>query len=98
MELTIGGLSYSANMQPKIKPEDEKIEMPFSEFLKKSIYDVSDSQMYTQKLTDQLISGDLENLHDLSVASEISSINFLALTEVKNKVIDAYREIMRIQV
>ena len=98
MELTIGGLGNSINMQSAVKPKDEKIEMPFSEFLKKSIYDVSDSQMYTQQLTDQLISGDLENLHDLTVASEIASVNFLALTEVKNKVIDAYREIMRIQV
>lgn len=98
MELTIGGLSNSLNIQPAIKPKEDKIEMPFSEFLQKSIYDVSDSQMYTQKLTDQLISGDLENLHDLTVASEIASVNFLALTEVKNKIIDAYREIMRIQV
>jgi Flagellar hook-basal body protein len=45
-----------------------------------------------------LIAGKLDNLHDLTIAAEVSSVNFQALVEVKNRVIDAYKEIMRIQV
>ena len=99
MNIKVGGLSYTSPM--RLTDTSEKIEkpqMPFSEFLKNSIYNVSDSQKHTQELTDLLIAGKLDNLHDLTIAAEVSSVNFQALVEVKNRVIDAYKEIMRIQV
>lgn len=99
MDIKVGGLSYTSPM--RLTGTNEKIEkpqMPFSEFLKNSIYNVSDSQKHTQELTDLLIAGKLDNLHDLTIAAEVSSVNFQALVEVKNRVIDAYKEIMRIQV
>ncbi|MBP8762820.1 Flagellar hook-basal body complex protein FliE [bioreactor metagenome] len=99
MDIKVGGLSYTSPM--RLTDTNEKIEkpqMPFSEFLKNSIYNVSDSQKHTQELTDLLIAGKLDNLHDLTIAAEVSSVNFQALVEVKNRVIDAYKEIMRIQV
>ncbi len=99
MDVRVGGLSYSSPIRlTEDEKRGEKPQMPFSEFLKKSIYNVSDSQKYTEKLTDMLIEGKLDNLHDLTIAAELSGVNFQALVEVKNKVIDAYKEIMRIQV
>ena len=99
MDIKVGGLSYTSPMRLTDAYEKiEKPQMPFSEFLKNSIYNVSDSQKYTQELTDLLIAGKLDNLHDLTIAAEVSSVNFQALVEVKNRVIDAYKEIMRIQV
>lgn len=78
--------------------KNKKVEMPFSEFLKNSIYSVSESQKYVEKLNDQMIAGKLDNLHDVTIAAEMANINFLTLVNVKNKVMDAYREIMRIQI
>ncbi len=99
MDIKVGGLSYTSPMRLTDTAEKiEKPEMPFSEFLKNSIYNVSDSQKHTQELTDMLMAGKLDNLHDLTIAAEVSSVNFQALVEVKNRVIDAYKEIMRIQV
>ncbi len=99
MDIKVGGLSYSNPIKlTNVNEKTEKSEMPFSEFLKNSIYNVSDSQKHTQELTDMLIAGELDNLHDLTIAAEVSSVNFQALVEVKNRVIDAYKEIMRIQV
>jgi flagellar hook-basal body complex protein FliE len=99
MDIKVGGLSYTSPMRlTDTKEKIEKPQMPFSEFLKNSIYNVSDSQKHTQELTDLLIAGKLDNLHDLTIAAEVSSVNFQALVEVKNRVIDAYKEIMRIQV
>lgn len=99
MDIKVGGLSYTSPMRLiDTKEKIEKPQMPFSEFLKNSIYNVSDSQKHTQELTDLLIAGKLDNLHDLTIAAEVSSVNFQALVEVKNRVIDAYKEIMRIQV
>jgi flagellar hook-basal body complex protein FliE len=99
MEINVGGLTYNNPMKlTGAQGNIEKPKMPFSDFLKQSIYNVSDSQKYTEELTDMLIAGKLDNLHDLTIAAEISGVNFQALTEVKNRVLDAYKEIMRIQV
>lgn len=92
---TNGILRFQENQELK---KDHSKTMPFSEFLKKSIYDVSDSQKYVERLNDQMIAGNLDNLHDVTIAAEIANINFLTLVTVKNKVMDAYREIMRIQI
>ncbi|MBP2026393.1 flagellar hook-basal body complex protein FliE [Acetoanaerobium pronyense] len=97
MDIRVGGISYR-DMGFSTDKSIEKPEIPFSDFLKESVYKVSDSQMNVQKLNEMLVSGELENLHDLTIASEISSVNFQALVEVKNKVLEAYKEIMRIQV
>lgn len=78
------------------KKEEEKAD--FSDFLKKAIYDASNARKYQEKLTEQLISGELENLHDLSIAKGIANVKFNALSEGISKVVDAYKEISRIQV
>lgn len=99
MAINVGGLCYNNPIKlTNSQVELDKPQMPFSEFLKKSVYNVSDSQKYTEELSDLLIEGKLDNLHDLTIAAEIASVNFQALLEVKNRVIDAYKEIMRIQV
>lgn len=103
MDLQINKISSRNHILETYKAQENekknsKVEMPFSEFLKKSIYNVSDSQKYVQQLNDQLIAGKLDNLHDVTIAAEIANINFLTLINVKNKVMDAYREIMRIQI
>lgn len=97
MDMKIGGISYR-DMGFSTEKTSAKPEIPFYDFLKESVYKVSDSQKNVQKLNEMLIAGELDNLHDLTIASEISSVNFQALVEVKNRVIEAYKEIMRIQV
>lgn len=70
----------------------------FEDFLRKAVYDVSDSKKYADKLNESYIKGELENMHDLTIAQAQSSFKFQALVEVNNKLIDAYKEITRIQI
>lgn len=84
------------NIKTILKKEDEKVD--FSDFLKKAIYDANDAKKYQEELTEQLISGELENLHDLSIARGIANVKFNALSEGISKVVEAYKEISRIQV
>ena len=81
-----------------IAEEKKKSNVSFSDFLKKAIYDVNDAKQYEAQLTRQLISGELENIHELSIAKGVASVKYQALTEVISKVTEAYKEITRLQI
>ena len=81
-----------------IKKEETNKDINFSDFLKKAIYEVNDAKKYQEELTQKLISGELENLHELSIARGIANVQFSALSEGISKIVDAYKEISRIQI
>lgn len=70
----------------------------FEDFFKKAIYDVNDSKKHAEDLNREFMAGNLENMHDLTIAQAESNFKFQALVEVNNKMLDAYREITRIQI
>ena len=86
------------NTIKNIGEEKNQSNVSFSDFLKKAIYDVNDAKQYEAELTRQLISGELENIHDLSIAKGVASVEYQALTEVISKVTEAYKEITRLQI
>lgn len=65
-----------------------------SDFLKA----VNDSQAASsQKVTD-IIEGKSENLHEAMVMMEESKLSFQLMLEIRNKLLDSYKEIERMQV
>ena len=86
------------NTIKNIGEEKNQSNVSFSDFLKKAIYDVNDAKQYEAQLTRQLISGELENIQDLSIAKGVASVKYQALTEVISKVTEAYKEITRLQI
>jgi len=45
-----------------------------------------------------LIAGESKNLHETMIAMEKADISFRLMMGVRNKIIEAYQEIMRMQV
>jgi len=82
----------------------EKTEKPngkkgsFGEVLKGSIREVNQLQGKADTSINQLIAGESKNLHETMIAMEKADISFRLMLEVRNKIIDAYHEIMRMQV
>ena len=66
----------------------------FSELVSK----VNDMQVKSDKSIQGLASGENKNLHEVMIEVEKASISFQFMTQVRNKAIDAYQEIMRMQV
>lgn len=69
----------------------------FSDMLKSSIEKVNQSQVESDKLTNALAAGQNVNLDEVMIAAQKSSITLTAATEFRNKAVEAYQEIMRIQ-
>ncbi|WXR61803.1 flagellar hook-basal body complex protein FliE [Peptostreptococcaceae bacterium AGR-M142] len=75
---------------------NEKVD--FFGFLKDAIHSVSNLEFKQEELERKFALGELDNLHELTVATQEAEIGIQALMQVRNKVMDAYNEIMRIQV
>lgn len=71
----------------------------FSQLLKQSVNAVNETQQQAGKLTEQFQAGDPNtDLAQVMVALEKASVSFEAMKQVRNKLVDAYQEIMRMQV
>ena len=70
----------------------------FGETLKRFISEVNDLQLEANQQMKLMAAGQAENLHDVMIAVEKASISFELLMEIRNKVLEAYQELMRMQV
>ena len=70
----------------------------FKETLKGFINDVNELQMDAGKSVEKLLTGEIKDVHDVMVAVEKANTSFELMMEIRNKMLDAYREIMRMQV
>ncbi|WP_033829226.1 flagellar hook-basal body complex protein FliE [Bacillus andreraoultii] len=75
-----------------------KTQSTFSNFLKDAINEVNETQINSDQLTEKLALGENVNLHDVMIASQKATITLQTTMEVRNKVVEAYQEIMRMQV
>jgi flagellar hook-basal body complex protein FliE len=70
----------------------------FGELLQASISKVNALQQNADVQMEKLASGESQNLHETLLAVEKADIAFRTLNQVRTKVIDAYREIMKMQI
>ena len=71
----------------------------FSALLKNSIQQVSDTQRKADNLAQAFEAGDPKvDLAEVMVALQKASLSFQAMTQVRNKLVSAYQDIMNMQV
>ncbi|WP_194287287.1 flagellar hook-basal body complex protein FliE [Gracilibacillus oryzae] len=70
----------------------------FATNLKNAIEQLNNAQQASDQKTKALASGQIDDLHDVMITAQKSSIMLQTGVEVQKKVIDAYNEVMRMQV
>ncbi len=82
-----------------IKPiEDfrkEKEELSFSEFLKDSLEKVNQLQIEANNAITAFSTGEDVDIHRVMIAIERANLSLSIVTEIRNRLLDAYHEIMR---
>lgn len=102
--MTISSVSMAiptiSNESTKINPTvtSADAQQTFANSLKDAISKVNDQQIQSDTMTEKLINGGNVDLHEVMIASQKASITLNATMEVRNKVIEAYQEIMRMSV
>ncbi|KGX88643.1 flagellar hook-basal body complex protein FliE [Pontibacillus marinus] len=94
---SINALQPSAVTQPK-KITPKEAHSVFAESLKNAINNVNEAQVESNKKTEQLAKGEIDNLHDVMITAKKASITLQTAVQVQGKVVDAYKEVMRMQV
>jgi flagellar hook-basal body complex protein FliE len=59
---------------------------------------VNDMQLQSDNAIQKLATGENKNLHDVMISVEKASISFLFMSQVRNKALEAYQEVMRMPV
>jgi flagellar hook-basal body complex protein FliE len=70
----------------------------FAELLNKAINNVNDLQNISNNLTNDLAAGKTDNIHEVMIAGEKADLALQFTMQVRNKILDAYSEIMRMQI
>ena len=84
----------SANLTQKVTGQVRS----FDDTLKDFMSDVSSLQNEAQDATNKMIAGEPIDVHDVMIAAEKAKTSFELLMELRNKTIEAYRELIRMQV
>ena len=86
---TIGGEKNSAT---------SSTQKSFADTLKDAIGSVNDMQKSSDKAAQELATGRTDNVADVMIATEKADIALKLMVQVRNKIIDAYQDVMKMQV
>ncbi|MBZ5610092.1 MAG: flagellar hook-basal body complex protein FliE [Acidobacteriia bacterium] len=69
----------------------------FQSVLESVVNGVEQSQAKSQQAVDSFLTGGNDDLHSVALASQRSQLEFDLFLQVRNKVVQAYQEVMRMQ-
>jgi flagellar hook-basal body complex protein FliE len=70
----------------------------FKDLMLDALENVNSLEQESAKITEDFIAGRTDDIHNVMIAAEKASISLQFIMEVRNKVMDAYQEIMRMQI
>jgi flagellar hook-basal body complex protein FliE len=70
----------------------------FGTMLDGLVHTVSGKQTEANELTKRVLLGDNDQLHQSVIAMQEASVAFTMMVEVRNKLVESYQELMRMQV
>jgi flagellar hook-basal body complex protein FliE len=70
----------------------------FLDHLKDNISEVNEMQKTADTMAIDLASGKSQNIHETMLAATQAELSFNLMVQVRNKILEAYQEVMRMQV
>ncbi|HIS29259.1 MAG TPA: flagellar hook-basal body complex protein FliE [Candidatus Avamphibacillus intestinigallinarum] len=70
----------------------------FQDILKSAINQIDEKQKVSDQLTNELVNGNTDDLHNVMIAAQKASITLETGVQIQKKAIDAYNEVMRMQI
>ncbi|WP_212972435.1 flagellar hook-basal body complex protein FliE [Bacillus sp. J14TS2] len=70
----------------------------FGTYLKNAMDEVNNAQLQSAEATQKLVNGQNIELHDVMITAQKASITMQTALEIRNKAVEAYQEMMRMQV
>lgn len=81
-----------------VSPDISKSESSFEKSLQDAMAKVNDLQLKADKAAQDLATGRSDNIADVMIAAEKADIALRLMMQMRNKMIEGYQEVMKIQV
>jgi flagellar hook-basal body complex protein FliE len=99
MELKgIGGIGVSAAFPLEKSATTTSLADGAGKFFQELVGKVNDLSQQSDQAIQKLATGENRNLHETMIAVEKASVSFLFMSQVRNKALEAYQEVMRMPV
>lgn len=98
MSLPISGVSPFQSIQPIEVGDKGTSGTSFQQVLQSTIQNVESSSNNADTMVQDFLSGGTQDLHTAAIAMQSADLNFEEFLQVRNKVVSAYEEIMKMQV
>jgi flagellar hook-basal body complex protein FliE len=93
VKLHISGVKTNVPPSLELKADSKQDNLSFKDFLLDAIYAVNKLQLEAEQKQQLLATGQINNLHEVTIASEKADT-----VQIRNKIIEAYNEVMRMQI
>jgi flagellar hook-basal body complex protein FliE len=95
----IGGQSSGVENKPSLGGSSESSSATsFADTLKNAIGSVNEMQKSADKAMQNLATGKTDNVAEVMIAAEQADLALKLMVQVRNKIIDTYQEVMKMQV
>lgn len=99
-----GEVRFNINLIPidKISTKDilsgkETGKGDFRKFLLNSLEKVNELNHNADEAIEKLMTGEIKDIHQVMIAVERANLAFMTMMQIRNKLLQAYQEIMRMQ-
>ena len=93
----VGGQGLTP-LQTKVDTTGKQHDVAFGDVLKQMVEDVNSMQVAADEMQVQLATGEISDVHDVMIAVEEANVAMELMLEIRNKIIEAYQEVMRMPV
>ena len=90
-------LGLPGQSSPPVKPESTE-QPSFGQKLKEMLYAVNDKSVQADEQMSKVVRGESDDLHTAMIALEEANVSFQLMLEVRNKMLEAYQEINRMNI
>jgi flagellar hook-basal body complex protein FliE len=85
-------------VDPNVISKDNNYNKSFAQILKNGLNEVNQLQVDSDQKSQDFALGKIDNVHDVTIATEKAKLALNLTLAIQNKVVDAYNKVMRMQI
>ncbi|MCP4268134.1 MAG: flagellar hook-basal body complex protein FliE [Candidatus Brocadiaceae bacterium] len=98
MSISPIGPLQNSKIDQKLETPGKKNTVNFKETVSNYVNEVNNLQLKAGESIENFATGKVENVHEVMIAMSKAEVSFKFMMETRNKLVDAYKEIMKMQV
>ncbi len=88
----------AGKIEQKLGSDDQQTGPGFKETINNFVNEVNDLQLKAGESINNFASGEVENVHEVMIAMSKAEVSFKFMMETRNKLVDAYKEIIKMPI